>query len=158
MSTQFYVFIFILDLEKPIFRFDLENPRSSYLLPLSIKDTSRLHFSMAHLIHDLDIQTCLLCFTNNSDFYDLDSPVCQQWSYHSLVISYQNEQQQSTCTCMYFNPSTHWGRVHICVSKIIIFGSDDGLLPAGWRQAIIWTNAGILLIGPLGINFNEILI
>ena len=27
-----------------------------------------------------------------------------------------------------------------------------GLLP-GRRQAIIWTNAGILLIGPLGANF-----
>ena len=26
------------------------------------------------------------------------------------------------------------------------------------RQAIIWTNAGILLIGPLGTNFSEILI
>ena len=26
------------------------------------------------------------------------------------------------------------------------------------RQAIIWTNAGLLLIGPLGINFSEILI
>ena len=29
---------------------------------------------------------------------------------------------------------------------------------ADWRQAIIWTNAGILLIGPLGTNFSEILI
>ena len=28
----------------------------------------------------------------------------------------------------------------------------------GRRQAIIWTNAGILLIGPLGTNFCEILI
>ena len=28
----------------------------------------------------------------------------------------------------------------------------------GRRQAIIWTNAGILLIWPLGTNFNEILI
>ena len=28
----------------------------------------------------------------------------------------------------------------------------------GRRQAIIWTNAGILLIGPLGTNFSEILI
>ena len=47
----------------------------------------------------------------------------------------------------------HWGRVtHICVSKIIIIGSDNGLSP-GRRQAIIWTNAGILLIGPLGTNF-----
>ena len=42
---------------------------------------------------------------------------------------------------------THWIRVtHICVSKIIIIGSDNGLSP-GWRQAIIWPNAGILLIG-----------
>ena len=53
---------------------------------------------------------------------------------------------------------THWGRVtHICASEIIIIGSDNGLSP-GRRQAIIWTNAGILLIGPMGINFNEILI
>ena len=28
----------------------------------------------------------------------------------------------------------------------------------GRRQAIIWTNAGILLTGPLGTNFNDILI
>ena len=46
---------------------------------------------------------------------------------------------------------------HICVSEIIIIGSDNGLSP-GRRQAIIWTNAGILLIGPLGIHFSEILI
>ena len=51
---------------------------------------------------------------------------------------------------------THWGRVtQICVSKRIITGSDNGLSP-GRRQAIIWTNAGILLIGPLGTNFSEI--
>ena len=46
---------------------------------------------------------------------------------------------------------------YICVSKLSIFGSDNGLSP-GRRQAIIWTNAGILLIGPLGTKFNEILI
>ena len=52
---------------------------------------------------------------------------------------------------------THWGRVtHICVSKVTIIGSDNDLSP-GRRQAIIWTNAGILLIGPLGTNFSEIL-
>ena len=51
---------------------------------------------------------------------------------------------------------THCGRVtHICVSKLTIIGSDNGLSP-GRRQAIIWTNAGILLIGPLGTNFSEI--
>ena len=46
---------------------------------------------------------------------------------------------------------------HICVNKLTIFSSDNGLLP-GRRQAIIWTNTGILLIGPLGTNFSEILI
>ena len=53
---------------------------------------------------------------------------------------------------------THWGRVtHICIRKLYNHGSDNGLSP-GWHQAIIWTNAGILLIGPLGTNFSEILI
>ena len=52
----------------------------------------------------------------------------------------------------------HRGRVtHICVSKLTITGSDNGLSP-GRRQAIIWTNTGILLIWPLGTNFIEILI
>ena len=46
---------------------------------------------------------------------------------------------------------------HICVVKLTIIGSDNGLSP-GRRQAIIWTNAGILLIGPLGTNFSDILI
>ena len=51
---------------------------------------------------------------------------------------------------------THWGRVtHICVSKVTIIDSDNGLSP-GWPQDIIWTNAGILLIGPLATNFNEV--
>ena len=50
---------------------------------------------------------------------------------------------------------THWGQVtHICVNKLTIIGSDNGL-PPGRRQAIIWTNAGILLIGPLGTNFSR---
>ena len=44
------------------------------------------------------------------------------------------------CVCRMF---THWGRVtHICVKKL----------------AIIWSNDGILLIGPLGTNFSEIFI
>ena len=46
---------------------------------------------------------------------------------------------------------------HICVSDLTIIGSDNGLSP-GRRQAIIRTNAGILLIRPLGTNFSEILI
>ena len=58
------------------------------------------------------------------------------------------------CPCII----THWGRVtHICVGKLTTIDSDIGLSP-GRRQAIIWTNVGMLLIGPLGTNFSEILI
>ena len=46
--------------------------------------------------------------------------------------------------------------MHICVSNLAIIGSDNGLSP-GRCQAIVWTNAGILLIGPLETNFSEIL-
>ena len=50
---------------------------------------------------------------------------------------------------------TNWGRVtHICVSKITIIGSDNDLSPDR-RQAIIWTNVGILLIQTIGTNFSE---
>ena len=54
-------------------------------------------------------------------------------------------------------PLTHWARLmDICVSKLAIIGSDNGLSPGRW-QAIIWTNTGILSTGPLGTNFNEML-
>ena len=53
---------------------------------------------------------------------------------------------------------THWGWVtHICVGNLTIIGSDNGVSPCR-SQAIIWTNAGTLLIGPLGTNFSENLI
>ena len=52
----------------------------------------------------------------------------------------------------------HWGRMmHICVIKLTIIGSDNGLSP-GRRQAIIWTSARISLIGPWGTNLSEFLI
>ena len=46
---------------------------------------------------------------------------------------------------------------HICVIKLTIIGSDNGLSPDR-HQSIIWTNAEILLIGLLGTNFIAILI
>ena len=53
---------------------------------------------------------------------------------------------------------THWGRgMHIWGNKLTIIGSDNGFSP-GRRQAIIWAIARILLIRPLGTNFNEMLI
>ena len=50
---------------------------------------------------------------------------------------------------------THWGRVmHISVSKLISIVPDNGL-PPGRHQTIIWTNAGILLIEPVGTTFGD---
>ena len=46
-------------------------------------------------------------------------------------------------------------RCMICVRKLSIIGSDNGLSP-GRRQVIIWPNDGILSIGPLGTNFSKI--
>ena len=49
------------------------------------------------------------------------------------------------------------GRVtRICVGNLTIIGSDNCLSP-GRRHAIIWTDAGILLIGPSKTDFNEIM-
>ena len=46
---------------------------------------------------------------------------------------------------------------HICVGNPNTIGSYSCLSP-GRRQAIIWTNAEIALIGPLGTKYSEILI
>ena len=57
--------------------------------------------------------------------------------------------------CMTITWQTRHQRVKLsrCVVKLTIIGSDSDL-----SQAIIWTNAGVLLNGPLGTNFIEILI
>ena len=86
--------------------------------------------------------------------------------YLSLCLAQQTIREltaviQSVTTACHVNKawtttSTHWGRVtHICASKLTIIGSDNGLSPSR-HQAIIWTNAGILLFGPLWTNFSEI--
>ena len=51
----------------------------------------------------------------------------------------------STPSATYIYMSVNWVNI----------GSNNGLSP-GQRQVIIWTNAWILLIGPLGTNCNEI--
>ena len=71
-------------------------------------------------------------------------------------------QKRIVCLClgMYFTSKwlIHRGWVtYICVNKLTITGSDRGLWP-DQRQAIIWNNAGLLLIGPFGTNLNKILI
>ena len=85
--------------------------------------------------------------------------ISNKFVYQCYTI-YQSSSQICTQTVLlhYVKSLSQWGRVmHICFSKVIIIGSDNGLWP-GRCQAIIWTNAWILLIGLLGTNFSEILI
>ena len=81
--------------------------------------------------------------------------------YVALLIYCNNGKSLSTIKQNFLwttSSLTHWGRVmHISVSELTVIGSDNGLSP-GRRQAIIWTNAGILLIGPLWTNVSEIYI
>ena len=54
---------------------------------------------------------------------------------------------------------SHLTRVtHICFSKLTTICSDNCFRLDGAIWTIIWTNAGMLLIGPLGTNFSEIFI
>ena len=82
------------------------------------------------------------------------------WSYCSLPLSNRYIVEwynvNSKYHFLFFN-SLRPSDAYICISKLTIIGSNKGLL-SGWRQAIIWTNDGILLIGPLATNFSEILI
>ena len=95
-------------------------------------------------------------------YTDIDRMMCSDEQHKILLISddykhwfrwWLGASKHQGITC-----SAHWGRVtHICVGKLTIIGSDNGL-SLGRPQTIIWTNAGILLIEPLGTIFSEILI
>ena len=77
-------------------------------------------------------------------------------SHKNIIISRAlntNLPHQITDCCRW----TNWGGVtHICVCKLTISGSNIGLSPRR-RQAIIWTNATILSVRPLGTYVSEIL-
>ena len=69
--------------------------------------------------------------------------------HHSLYLNYgfdgvSTYKTSGKSNVLRFCVLTNWVRVaYICVSGLTMFGSDNGLSP-------IWTNAGIMLIGPWG--------
>ena len=99
---------------------------------------------------------------NNGDAIKSETVLCPQWCINDkimwqwmFVMFVADKLNAHGSYYKIFHFSTHWGRVtHICVSKLTTIGSDNGLSP-GRCQAIIWTSAGILWIGPLGTNFRE---
>ena len=77
------------------------------------------------------------------------------WRFFSPIT---NNHTRRSCGVYFLQCLTHWGRVtHICVGNLTIVDSDYGLSPDR-HQAIIWTKAGLLLIGPFGTNVSEIFV
>ena len=90
----------------------------------------------------------------------------QTWSWTQILwgkktqisSGFSSQRSQRVAYLGYCCELIHWGQtMHICVGNLTNIGSDNGLSP-GRRQAIIWTNDGILSIGPLRTNISEILI
>ena len=99
---------------------------------------------------NMDVKGQPICAHQGVNYGKLIVSILQKMMFvrTALYIQYQRDKK----------PLTHWARMtHICVRDLTIIGSDNGLLPR-WCQAIIWTNAGILLIGSQETNFSEILI
>ena len=108
--------------------------------------------------HFIYYSNTLHCFARYFDSLPSLSRIVQIWIEVSpSTIGPPLVYEIRRCHIIWSKILTHWGRTtHICVSKLTIIGSDNGLSP-GRRQAIIWINARILLIEPLGINFSEML-
>ena len=75
------------------------------------------------------------------------------WNFHHWLHWKLSFWQLSVQPVMKISSKRRHFRFSVCQQT----GSDNGL-PPDWRQAIIWKNAGILLIGPLETNFSEIVI
>ena len=110
---------------------------------------TKWHFNASFIWHDYSYSfIAMIGWYNDRTFLKSQHTV---WMYKS------NIGLNEYAIIYYHYLLTHWSRVtHICVGTNTNIGSDNGLSP-GRRQAIIWTNAGILLIGPLGTNFSGIL-
>ena len=106
-------------------------------------------YSSGHSHINSSVQDC-----SNSSVLAMEFTASLQWAIDILRAGGLVQKIAKTSV----DTLTHWGRVtHICVSDLTSIGSDNGLSP-GRRQAIIRTNAGILLIRPLGTNFGEFLV
>ena len=98
-----------------------------------------------------------LSCANPSKWYN-HVPVYQTWDVRQWWLPYNDALGITLANIPTKHVLSHWDWVtHICVSKLTIIGTDNGMSP-GRHQAIIWTNAKILLIRPLRTHFSEILI
>ena len=81
--------------------------------------------------------------------------ISAQWIYRPINLSNQTVWLQSMtikCCKTVINSMRPSDAYIICVGKVTIICSDNGLSP-GRRQAIIWNSPAIMLIGPLGTSY-----
>ena len=156
-----FAYLILLKFGASVETFLLAAHQTDLSAPGDVKPSLRTHGPQ------FNIQTIPACRDTHHQYKTIVRPSClyngnsyKGWNklirqkYISIPLSFLNIAiQYHSCWCP--GDLTHWGRVtHICVSKLTTLGSDNGLSP-GRRQAIIWTNAGILWIGPFGTNFSE---
>ena len=80
---------------------------------------------------------------------------CKTYSYSQVDAKVIREWHGSTCIGPLEIIEVEWYiYMYVSVNRTLV-GSDNGLLPVR-RQSITWSNAVILLIWPLGLNFSEI--
>ena len=88
-------------------------------------------------------------------FFGNETSVNLMGQQHVFILFFFFFFNKCSLLSMRFIALTDWGReTHICVGNLTIISTDVGLSP-GRRQAIIWTNTGLLLIGPLWTYFSE---
>ena len=93
------------------------------------------------------------CWPRSLSPYGITRP---QWVHIFCLNQITSKDLFTSCWWM-MSYLTHWGwKMNICISKSTNIGWDNGFLPRR-HPAIIWTNAGIFLIEPLGTKFSEIL-
>ena len=98
------------------------------------------------------MKSCLSVF----QFYNGFEIMHRTWQYRCCVLCKISE-WLGNCKISY--AQTRFCKIWVLTpwGKLTIIDSNNGLSPE-WRQVIIWINAEILLIGPLGTNVSEILI
>ena len=143
------------------FKFDLSYS-TVISVPYVISWWIAVHYKGTWLYHVINIHNAYLIQTIYWNIFMMQIYGYDSKNIYEYGITLNTRQFIHPCIfsikCMHEYLLTPWCRVtYICICKLTIIDSDDGLLP-GPHQIIIWTIAGIFLIGSQDVNFREILI
>ena len=134
-------------MSKPIYFFFIWQP----LTNVSMHTYKHLHLTqMHHSVHSSDFVT----YSFVSVFFLLAHmgviPKQKVTIYYTYILYVKNDFQHQLQIKL-----THSRRLtHICVTKLTMISSDNGLSPCQ-HQTILWTNAWILLTAPLWTTLRE---